>query len=102
MTKTPDLRAVAEWAAATPRGPSAVLAALAEAGVVQLDRDGVAQWLDWAPKTVTEYGTADRAQYEFPEADGTVGGHRWWWSTTVRTWQANRPGRTGRRPKVVE
>lgn len=73
----------------------------------QLDTAAVAELLGVSPSTVTRYQQADRARYGFPEPDGRIGGRPWWWSTTITTWQKDRPGQgwpkgTSRPPRKTE
>lgn len=67
---------------------------MARTQAVQLDRAAVAAYLDVQPATISRYRMPDR-KYPFPEPDGTVGGHAWWWSTTIDEWRANRVGNAG-------
>lgn len=58
-----------------------------------LDQAAVAARLGVTPASVQRYRAADRSQYRFPDPDGYLGRTPWWWSTTIDTWAASRPGK---------
>lgn len=57
-----------------------------------LDTEGVAAMLGIARDSVTRY----RARGDLPEPDAVFGRSPVWRVATIREWQAQRPGRTGR------
>jgi hypothetical protein len=59
----------------------------------QLDRDAVAARYGIRPSTVTRYMHPDRARYKFPPPDGRIGGHPWWYETTLDAFDKIRPGK---------
>lgn len=57
-----------------------------------LDRAAVAARLGVHPDSITRYRSRD----DFPSPDATFGRSPAWLPETIDTWQASRPGRTGR------
>ena len=61
-----------------------------------LDSAGVANLLGIAVASVARY----RTRGNLPAPDVMLGRSPGWWPATILTWQASRPGRTGRPRKV--
>lgn len=65
----------------------------------QWDTKAVAEFLKVKPGTVRTYSTAtSHARYGFPKPDGYIANAPWWWSTTIKAWAKDRPGRTAPNP----
>lgn len=61
-----------------------------------LDTEAVAALLGITPGSVARY----RHRGDLPPPDVMLGRSPGWHEATIREWQATRPGRTGRPPKV--